>query len=129
MKSRNQESDIPGAGKGKGKAGLRAAVAAGLVYQGNPKHKHPWVGGRRGSLCPREITVEQAQAMLQSSMLHGKKRYGVDASGRPYCAQASDVHHGRWHGYPVKWREVPSLILKQVAEHGLVSRKQIDEAW
>lgn len=127
MKSRNPESDSPGAGTGR--AGLRAAVAAGLVYEGNPKHKHPWVGGRRGSLCPKEITVEQAQAMLQSSMLHGKRRYGVDASGRPYCAQASEVHHGRWHGYPVKWREVPSLILKQAEENGLVSKKQIYEAW
>lgn len=110
-------------------APLQEAIATGLVYVGNPKHKEPWIGGRRGSLCPKDITIEQAQALLNRSILYGKKRYAVDGQGRPFCAQASELKHGRWHGYPVKWREVPVEVQKSLKQKNLVSTKQFKRYW
>jgi hypothetical protein len=108
---------------------LREAIRAGLVYQSNPRHKVPWQAGRRGSLCPREITAEQAQELLNQSEPHGKKRYAVDGQGRPFCAQAHEPAKGHWHGYPVGWREVPDEVQKASQEKGLVSTRQIGQFW
>ena len=76
-----------------------------LRYEPNPKHREPWQRGRRGSLCT-EVGVEQAQQLLNESVLVGEKRYAV-YQGRPYCAQA---HEGVWHGYPIGWVEVPAKL-------------------
>jgi hypothetical protein len=108
---------------------LREAIQAGLVYEGNAKHKAPWQAGRRGSLCPREVTVEQAQQLLNASILYGKKRYAVDNQGRPFCARAHEPARGRWHGYPVGWKEVPIEVQKTCREKGLVSTRQLGKFW
>src|SRR2546423_14640983 len=109
--------------------GLRKAIDAGLVYEGNPKHKEPWQSGRKGSLCPKEIRIEQAQILLNKSILQGKKRYGVDGQGRAYCAQAHDEAHSRWHGYPVGWREGPVEAQKQFMNIGIVSNHTLNRTW
>src|SRR5437899_2817389 len=111
--------------KKKKSASPKAEAQAGLVYEGNPKHKVPWQAGRRGSLCPKDITAEQAQEMLRSSTLSGKKRYAVDSKGRPFAAQAHAPTKGRWHGYPVAWKEVPGEVRKTLQEKGLVSNRQV----
>jgi len=110
-------------------ARLREAVKAGLVYESNPRHKAPWQAGRRGSLCPREITVEQAQDLLNTSILHGRKRYTADRQGRPFCARAHEPAKGRWHGYPVGWKEVPVQVQRLLLEKGLVTARQIGHFW
>jgi len=110
-------------------ARLREAIAAGLVYESNPKHRAPWQAGRRGSLCPRDITIQQAQVLLNSSILCGKKRYAADRQGHPYCAQAHEPTRGRWHGYPVAWKEVPVKVQTTFVQKGLVSTRQISDFW
>ena len=108
---------------------LRQAIEAGLVYESNAKHKAPWQAGRRGSLCPREVTAEQAQKLLSTSIPYGKKRYAVDDQGRPFCAQAHEPGRGRWHGYPVGWKEVPIEVQKTLRQKGLVSTRQLGKFW
>ncbi|MGO9201260.1 MAG: hypothetical protein ACLQM8_12095 [Limisphaerales bacterium] len=127
MKTKKKKESAPGHIGNLGR--LREAIGAGLVYEGNAKHKAPWQAGRRGSLCPREITVEQAQQLLNASIPHGTKRYAVDGQGRPFCGQAHEPAKGRWHGYPVGWREVPIEVQKAFQEKGLVSTRQIGHFW
>src|SRR5256885_1281964 len=57
---------------------LRQAIEAGLVYEGNPKHKEPWQGRRKGSLWPKEITIEQDH-MKQTGPQH--QHYGTFGLG------------------------------------------------
>ena len=108
---------------------LRETIQSGLVYQSNAKHKAPWQAGRRGSLCPKDVTVDQAQELLNTSILYGKKRYAADSQGRPFCAQAHQPARGRWHGYPVGWKEVPVPVQKILQQKGLVSARQIGHFW
>jgi hypothetical protein len=80
-------------------------------------------------LCPKEITAAQAQELLNQSIPHGKKRYSVDGLGRPFCAQAHLANRGRWHGYPVGWKEVPIQVQKVFKQKGLVSNRQLARFW
>ncbi len=98
-----------------------------LRYAPNPKHKEPWQRGRRGSMCPTDISEEQAQQLLTGSELVGEKRYAVH-DGRPYCAQDDGI--GNWHGYPVGWKEVPSALrTKWVKKEKRVKKRDIDRYW
>lgn len=103
----------------------RQAVEKGLLYEGNEKHKYPWQAGRRGSLCPTEVTVEMAQEILfERSVADGdKQRFGADSSGRAYCARSH--REGRWHGYPVGWKEVPVKFQKALHYLGLVTTREL----
>jgi hypothetical protein len=96
-------------------------------YVSNPKHKEPWQRGRRGSICPREISPEQAQQLLNESVLVDQKRYAV-REGRPFCAQ--DDGAGGWHGYPIGWKEVPSkLRTRWEKKEKIVKKRDIDRYW
>ncbi len=96
-----------------------------LVYEPNPKHKDPWQPGRRGSLCEAEVRP-QAQDLLETSILwEDGRRYAV-YEGMAYCAQESG---GKWHGYPVGWREVPQKLALRLRREGLVSKRQLDRFW
>jgi hypothetical protein len=82
-----------------------------LVYEPNPKHKPVQTPGRRGSICPPDVSGPD---LLMRSDLVGAKRYATDGRGA-YCAQ--EHQPGRWHGYPVDWEEVPpKLVFAWVAE-------------
>ena len=96
-----------------------------IVYQGNPKHKHPWQCGRRGGLCPRSMTI-QPQQLLEQSVLADEKRYAT-LEGRCYCAQEDSPNH--WHGYPVPWREVPERIWRTWRNEGIIKKSDIDKYW
>jgi len=98
-----------------------------LLYKGNPKHREPWQPGRRGSLCPREVDLEQAQAMLDSSELVGKKRYAV-WRGRAFCGQSEDGG-SHWHGSPVGWVEVPPAVWRGFLKRGEIRRRDIRRYW
>jgi hypothetical protein len=95
-------------------------------YEANPKHKHPWQRGRRGSLCPPDVTLELAQRLLEGSVQVGKSRYAV-LDGRAFRAQKHS--EDAWHGYPVQWHEVPPQVRASWCRDGLVSKKQIRQGW
>jgi hypothetical protein len=98
------------------------------VYEGNPKHKAPWQPGRKGSLCPSDISLEAARRLLVSSVVEGKRRYAVD-KGRAFCAQQRDAAKNRWHGYPVGWREVPASVRQQCMQSGVAGTRDIKRHW
>src|SRR6266498_794827 len=97
-----------------------------MIYEGNPKHKEPWQLGRRGSLCPREITLAEAQELLNTSVAIGSVRYAT-SNGKAFCAR--EHRTGMWHGYPVSWREVPALVRQNWEREGVVKRSDIRNNW
>ena len=97
-----------------------------LIYEGNPKHKAPWEGGRRGSLCPRDVSVREAQRLLDASLLHVNARYAT-RDGVAFCAREHGP--GLWHGYPVGWREVPPHLRRNWQREGLVRNSDIKRNW
>ena len=97
-----------------------------LRYVPNPKHKEPWQRGRRGSLCPPDVSLEQAQALLERSVPDGEKRYAVH-EGRAFCAQVD--RQGAWHGYPEGWRYVPPKLRRDWVRTRQVTKREIDRFW
>ena len=126
MKKRRKipaEKTAPAAG---GLSAVRKAAQEKLLYEGNPKHREPWQPGRRGSLCPKEISIEQAQALLLESHEFKGSHYAVH-EGRLY--EARDNNHGRWHGYPIGWVEAPQPVRVHFEKSGLVKRHDLKRFW
>lgn len=98
------------------------------VYEGNPKHKAPWQPGRKGSLCPPDISIERARELLQSSVEEGKTRFAAD-KGRAFCARIHNAAKNRWHGYPVGWKEVPPSVRSQLLKAGAVQPQEVRRYW
>jgi hypothetical protein len=97
-----------------------------LLYEPNPKHKEPWQRGARGSLCPKDV---DSAALLAASVIDPKrpgKRYATDGN-HAYCGQ--EHRPGRWHGYPVQWKEVPAAIRRDLVASGKVSKRGLKEYW
>ena len=97
-----------------------------MRYEGNPKHEQPWQRGRRGSLCPKTVSLETAQRLLLASERVGDKRYAVH-EGRAYCAQ--EHRADTWHGYPVDWRKVPKSLRRMWLAQERVRRQDIRKHW
>lgn len=97
-----------------------------MTYEGNPKYKHPWQSGRRGSLCPSDVSTAVAQALLDDSTPSGLARFAVHEE-RAFCAR--EHRPGAWHGYPVSYREVPPVIREQWLKDGRVSRSSLRRNW
>ena len=97
-----------------------------LVYTPNPKHKTPWQPGRKGSLCPKDITLKRAQEMLNESFSHKKQRYSVD-SGRVFIGKQDN--QGGWHGYPAGWVEVPESVRQHFENAGIVRKRDFSRNW
>lgn len=97
-----------------------------MQYESNIKHKKPWQRGRRGSLCPAELCLTMAQALLSNSVLVGSKRYAVH-KGKAYCA----LQHGNdlWHGYPVGWVEVPETLRRRWISQNRLRRQDVRKHW
>lgn len=100
-----------------------------MEYEPNPKHKFPWQRGRRGSLCPHEIELDQAQALLDASEVDDampRKRFVVDRA-TAYCA----LQHGpdRWHGFPISWREVPARLRRKWLNEGRITDRDMKRGW
>jgi hypothetical protein len=97
-----------------------------MMYESNPKHRDPWQAGRKGSLCPSDLTVELAQQLLNKSEIDGKCRW-MTFDGRAFCGE--EHRPGYWHGYPVGWVEVPEKIRRRWQAAELVTRRQINDYW
>ena len=102
------------------------SAAEPLVYEPNPKHKEPWQRGAHGSRSPRDA---DGPALLAASVVdpkHPGKKYATDGN-QAYCGQ--EHLPGRWHGYPVKWREVPPAIWREWVAGNRVSKRALKENW
>lgn len=97
-----------------------------MRYESNPKHSEPWQRGRRGAQCPADLGQEQAERLLHTSELAGRKRYAV-FEGQAFCAQ--EHRHGVWHGYPVGWVQVPQSIRRKWVALRMVRRHDIKRNW
>ncbi len=101
------------------------AHGAPMEYESNPKHSDPCQPGRKGSICPREVR-NLAQQLLDGSVPVGDARYACH-EGRAYCAREHVA--GRWHGYPIGWREVPAKLRRQWVREGRVSKQDTKRFW
>jgi len=99
-----------------------------MEYEGNPKHKEPWQRGQRGSLCPKEVTAELAQQLLDDAQVDGEARYAVH-EGRAFVARRHDRTADRWHGYPVAWKEVPTKIWRSWIADGKLRKSHVKKYW
>lgn len=97
-----------------------------MRYESNPKHSDPWQPGRRGTQCPRNVSLEVAECLLRNSELAGGKRYAV-FEGQAFCAQEHAC--GIWHGYPVGWVRVPPAIRSRWRQEGAVQQRDIRRNW
>lgn len=108
-------------------------------YRENAKHKRgSWGEGpprwfpTRDSLCPEDLSLSEAQALLDSSIEgadqanpDGRARYAIDGQGRFFKGYSEDG--GRtWHGYPVRRelvsRQVPARVLREFVSRGSLTR-------
>lgn len=112
--------------KAEGAPGAVAAGAELLVYEPNPKHSEPWQRGARGSLCPKDADGSALLAASEVDPRRPGKRYATDGR-HAYCGQ--EHLPGRWHGYPVKWREVPQAIWRKWVTSNRVSKRALKENW
>lgn len=96
-------------------------IDSAICYEPNPKHKEPWHHGRSGTLCPR-WSWEQAQQILDQSVVEGQQRYGV-AEGMAFKGHEHML--GRWHGHPVAWNEVPPAIVNRWLQERRVTRREV----
>lgn len=97
-----------------------------LVYERNSKHTEPWQRGRRGTLCPKDADGPGLLAASDIDPRHPGKRYATDGN-RAYCGQ--EHLPGRWHGYPVQWKEVPRAIWRQWLAENRVNKRSLKENW
>ncbi|MDR3553147.1 MAG: hypothetical protein P4L55_00195 [Syntrophobacteraceae bacterium] len=96
-----------------------------MVYEGNPKHKHPWQQGKKGSLCPKSISIHPKELLEHSILGPDGKRYAT-CDGQCFCAQESQRC---WHGYPVGWREVPEKLWRAWKNEGKIQKSDISKHW
>jgi len=97
-----------------------------LLYESNRKHKEPWQRGARGSICPSDA---DGPALLAASVVDPAcpgKRYATDGH-RAYCAHEHSP--GRWHGFPVQWRDVPPKIRRAWLADNRVGKRDIKDFW
>jgi hypothetical protein len=66
------------------------------------KHKRPtgW-----GSLCPKGISQEQAQALLDSGVLVEDAIFNVEGKE---AFRAFEHEADKWHGHPIPWSRLPN---------------------
>jgi hypothetical protein len=94
------------------------------VYEGSDKHKHPWQRGRRGSLCAEDAQL--GVTLLPTSVAVGRKRYAVH-DGKAYCGEEHE--QGRWHGWPVGWKEVPESLRRTWRADGSLRKRDEGRYW
>jgi hypothetical protein len=93
-------------------------------YEPSPKHKYP---KGFGSLCPRELEIEEAQTLLEAAIVvagAGENKLWA-ASGRwCFCAHPTRLEDDVWHGFPVVGGDVPEPVFAALAETGQITRAE-----
>lgn len=110
-----------------------------MRYERNNKHKPGCFGEGPprwfpswDSLCPDDISREEAAALLETSIEgrddahpNAQARFACDAQGRFFKAYSEDGGT-TWHGYPVRRelvpRQVPARILRLLVHRGQLTR-------
>ena len=93
------------------------------VYE--PSKKHHFLKGW-GNLCPRGITAQDAQNLLNEAHRFDNvahpDRYYIVSNGFLFEAQPTDRERDVWHGYPVLGAENADVINAMLAQ-GLLDRR------
>lgn len=118
----------------------------GPAYRGSSKHKRRPGDEVKGTLCPQWSHETAASGLGQDMTKHdwenspaatmfaastqdpgGLERRYATSNGIAFEAKPSN--DGSWHGYPIPWQSVPTLILSGWKKAGLVKSKQIRAFW
>ena len=93
-----------------------------LVYRPSPKHKRRPSRGVKGTFCPRDVDADALLA--RSYRLEGRARERWATSGGcAFCARPDNA--GGWHGYPVRFTEVPIQIIRRWLRDGLITAREL----
>lgn len=108
---------------GSSRPGASAGGWLGDCYKGIPKHKEPWVTGRRGTLCPPGVDGPALFAEAITDPKRPGKRYATDGDNA-YCAHSSNIPTPSggyyWHGFPYEWRRIPAAVQRQWIAEGKI---------
>jgi len=98
------------------------------IYVPNPRHKHPWQSGTRGTLCPRDADGPALFDHASVDPRNPGKRYGTDGA-RAYCAYCNNTvdpdGNVAWHGFPISWTDVPTAVQKEWIAPGRIKRLRL----
>lgn len=114
-------------------------ILAPMHYRPNDKHK-PGCSGEgpprwfpsSDSLCPDDVSLEEAGELLRSSIEarddahpNTRARIALDGQGRFFKAYSEDGGQS-WHGYPVSRnlvpRQIPARVLREFFKRGQLTR-------
>lgn len=99
-------------------------------YEPNPKHK-PGPAGV-GSLCPEELTIEEAQGLLEQAITDpttsGAGSLWIYSRGWVFRARPTDVARDVWHGYPVPGCDVPKEVMQEFRQRNWVTDRKVMRA-
>lgn len=112
--------------KKKPAAEAAASAPANPVYEPNPKHKEPWQPGRKGTICPKDLTLHDAAKLLVESVEFNGARWAVH-NGRAFKAKSHAKD--RWHGWPIGWVEVPATLRQRWQRENLVHKQELKRYW
>ncbi len=102
-----------------------------MRYEPNPKHKTGH--DPRASLCPHELTVADAQALLERSVedptTQGEPSRWVYDQGWIFRARLTSGPQQTWHGYPVKGCEVRKEVMAVFLQRGWIDRAKRAELY
>ena len=90
-------------------------------YKPSPKHvpEHGW-----GTDNPIK-TVSEGQHLLDTGIHDGKQIYNITKEGKIVKFQPDNTPENGYHSYEVsKPRDIPTSVLKQMLEKGLISRTE-----
>lgn len=92
-----------------------------MIYDSSNYKKHKDPGGW-GSICPH-MTQEEAQQLLNDSVEVGRSRFNVLGD---YCFQANcdNTAEMRWHGFPIKWSDLPTEAKNQLITNGKLTNAE-----
>ncbi len=89
---------------------------------GYRKHKSPdgW-----GSLCPHDLTLEEAQSLFATGVRVGDKVFNVSEH---HAFQAQEHLPEIWHGHPIPWSRLPAAAVKSLESAGRLTMVRFRKA-
>lgn len=105
---------------------VKAAAPAKPAYEPNPKHKEPWQPGKKGTLCPKDLSLRDAVKLLTESVEFDGGRWAAHG-GRAF--KAKQHAKDRWHGWWVGWVEVPATLRLRWLRAKIISNTDLKRYW